>query len=229
MNTTNNKPEPKIPSFALKDCALIAIATHKRANTLKEFRDHIENLNADSLYYHFWANLLLPRFEEREYINDFASWVRHSLADTKLAEQLAVLDPLLFHSQEELRYRLLECIDDRLDESEYLRWFHAVQSFEFLRAQIVVFDTQITVNEPRQLSELTARMSVSSVYYHFIDARRRTEDKIDDFRHWLAFFGETYQPLIDHLTAIDPYFSTLAELRQQVVVSFKNFFAEHVL
>jgi hypothetical protein len=141
MNTMNNKPDPEIPPFVLKDCALTAIATHKSANTLKEFRDHIDTVSPDSLYYHFWANLLLPHFEEREYINDFASWVRHSLSDTKLAEQLAVLDPISFKDLEELRYHLLEYIDDRLEESEYLQWIHGAQRFEFIRSQIVVFDT----------------------------------------------------------------------------------------
>jgi len=229
MNTTNNKPEPEIPSFGLKDCALIAIATHKRADTLKELRDHIEDLSPDSLYYHFWANLLLPHFEEREYINDFAGWVRHSLHDAKLAEQLAVLDPVSFNDLEELRYHLLECIDNRLDESEYLRWSHATQRFEFIRSQIVVFDTQKKVSEPREMSALIPQISVSSVFYHFIDARRRTQDKVDDFRRWLAFFGESYQPLIDQLTGIDPYFSTLVELRQQVAATFQHFCAKQVL
>jgi len=228
MNEMNNQAKAKSPRFVLKDCALIAIATHKRADTLKELRDHIENLSADSLYYHFWANLLLPHFEEREYINDFAGWVRHSLADTKLAEQLAVLDPTTVNDLEELRYRLLECIDDRLDESEYLRWSHATQRFEFIRSQIVVFDTQTAVSHPREMAELIPRMSASSIFYHFIDSRRRTQDKIDDFRHWLAFFGDAYQPLIDQLTGIDPYFSTLVELRQQVATDFQKFFAQDV-
>lgn len=226
MNTMNSSPKPEIPPFALKDCALIAIATNKRANSLKELRDHIDNLSLDSLYYHFWANLLLPRFEEREYLNDFASWVRHCLSDTKLAEQLAVIDPVTFNNLEELRYHLLEYIDDRLEESEHLQWLHASQRFEFLRSQIVVFDTQTKVSEPHQMSALIPRMSVSSVFYHFIDARRRTTDKVDDFRHWLTLFGETYQPLIDRLTNIDPYFTNLVELRQHVAAAFQNHFAE---
>lgn len=228
MNVMNNAPETGIPPFVLKDCALIAIATNKRASTLKEFRYHLENLSPDSLYYHFWANLLLPRFEEREYINDFASWVRHGLSDTKLAEQLAVLDPTSFNDMEDLRYHLLEYIDDRLEESEYLQWMYAVQRFEFIRSQIVVFNTRTEVNEPREMPELISKMSVSSIFYHFIDARRRTSDKVDDFRQWLAFFGEAYQPLIDQLTGIDPYFSTLVELRQQLATTFQNYFAERV-
>lgn len=228
MNTMNNKPETEIemPRFVLKDCALIAIATNKRANTLKELRDHIDNLSLDSLYYHFWANLLLPRFEEREYINDFASWVRHSLSDTKLAEQLAVLDPTLFNDLEELRYHLLEYIDDRLDESEHLQWAYAAQRFEFIRSQIVVFDTRSEISEPSEMPELISRMSVSSIFYHFIDARRRTLDKVDDFRHWLGLFGEVYQPLIDQLSGIDPYFITLTELRQQLAAAFQKHLAK---
>lgn len=228
MNTMNNAPESGPPPFVLKDCALIAIATGKRASTLKEFRYHLDSLSPDSLYYHFWANLLLPRFEEREYINDFAGWVRHGLSDTKLAEKLAVLDPTSFDDIDDLRYNLLEYIDDRLEESEYLQWIFAVQRFEFIRSQIVVFDTHTEICDPHEMPELIAKMSVSSVFYHFIDARRRTSDKVDDFRQWLAFFGQTYQPLIDRLTGIDPYFSTLVELRQQLAMTFQNYFAERM-
>jgi hypothetical protein len=224
MNATDN--ESKVSPFVMKDCALIAIATNKRATTLKEFRDQIETLGHDSLYHHFWANLLLPRFEEREYLNDFAGWVRHSLHDAKLAEQMAVLDPTTFNDLEELRYHLLEYIDDRLDQNEYLQWAHASQRFDFIRSEIVVFDTHKQVATARELAELMPRMSVSSIFYHFIDARRRNEDRADDFRRWLAFFGETYLPLIALLSGIDPYFSSLVELRRQLADTFQAYFAE---
>ncbi len=215
-----------MPGFALKDCALIAIATSRCANTLKEFRDHIAALSEESLYYHFWGNLLLPRFEEREYNNDFAGWVRHSLHDAKLAEQLAVLDPTLFSDMQELRHQLLDYIDDRLEESEFLQWARATRQFEFIRSQIVVFDTHIKVRQPAEMAAHIADMSVSGIFYHFIDARRRTDDRMDDFRRWLGFFGETYQPLIERLSHIDPYFITLVELRQQIAATFDQYFAE---
>jgi Family of unknown function (DUF5752) len=227
MNAKSHPSNLDIPPFVFKDCALIAIATNKRATTLKECRDHIDNLSTDSLYYHFWANLLLPYFEEPEYINDFASWVRHSLHDRKLAEQLAVLDPTLYDDPEELRYHLLEHIDNRLEESEYLQWMRASQSFEFIRAQIVVFDSQIAVTDPGAFSDLIPRMSVNSLFYHFIDARRRTQDKVDDFRQWLGWFGDPYQPLIDRLAGIDPYFVTMTRLREQLAATFQDYFTEH--
>nr|WP_305906994.1 DUF5752 family protein [Methylomarinum sp. Ch1-1]MDP4519710.1 DUF5752 family protein [Methylomarinum sp. Ch1-1] len=40
------------------------------------------------------------------------------------------------------------------------------------------------------------------------------------------FFGETYQPLIECLAKIDPYFSSLTELRQAIAVVFQHHFAE---
>lgn len=229
MNAVNQTTPAKIPRFIFKDCALIAIAANKRATTLKEFRDHIETLGPDSLYYHFWANLLLPHFEEPEYINDFASWVRHSLHDAKLAEQLAVFDPTLYDDLKELRFHLLELIDDRLEESEHLQWAQATQRFEFIRSQIVVFDTRVSVGDPSEMPDLIPDMSANSVFYHFIDARRRTEGRVDDFRQWLSFFGDTYQPLIDRLADIDPYFITLTQLNQQLASTFQHFFTEPAL
>nr|WP_305906995.1 DUF5752 family protein [Methylomarinum sp. Ch1-1]MDP4519711.1 DUF5752 family protein [Methylomarinum sp. Ch1-1] len=188
MNSQNNLAVTQSrPFFALKDCALIAVATTHRAITLKEFRDHITELNQESLYYHFWGNLLLPRFEEREYNNDFASWARHSLHDAILAEQLAVLDPTSVTDIEELRLHMLEYIDDRLEESESLQWFRATQQFEFMQSKIVVFDTHISFESPVEMAAYIPNMSISSIFYHFIDARRRTEDNVDDFRHWLTF------------------------------------------
>jgi hypothetical protein len=228
MNAANDQTQTDIPRFVFKDCALIAIATHKRAATLKEFRDHIETLSPDSLYYHFWGNLLLPHFEEAEYINDFASWVRHSLHDTKLAEQLAVLDPTFYNNPEDLRYRLLEYIDDRLEESEYLQWSQASQRFQFIRSQIVVFESRTSVATPQEMVEMIPLLSANSIFYHFIDSRRRTESNIDDFRQWLGFFGETYRPLIDQLSKIDPYFITLTQLRQQLATTFQNNITEAV-
>jgi hypothetical protein len=228
MDAVNNQVQTDIPRFVFKDCALIAIATHKRAGTLKELRDHIETLSPDSLYYHFWGNLLLPHFEEPEYINDFAGWVRHSLHDAKLAEQLAVLDPTAYNNPEDLRYRLLEYIDDRLEESEYLQWSQASQRFQFIRSQIVVFESRTSVAAPQEMVELIPHLSVNTIFYHFIDARRRTESNIDDFRQWLGFFGETYRPLIDQLSKIDPYFVTLTQLRHQLAATFQHYFTEAV-
>ena len=218
----SNETETTINPFALKDCALIAIATGKQAMTLKELRDNLATINSNSIYHHFWGSLLEPRFEEREYNNDFASWARRGLHDDKLAERLAMVDPSVCSNLEALRQELLDIIEERLDESEYLPWMLATEPFEFIRAQIVVFDTDMRVERPEQLGELMPHLSTSSIFYHFIDARRRLSDGNDDFSCWLASFDGLYHELLTELACIDPYFETLSELRQQLTVIFQN-------
>lgn len=216
-----SRPEGADP-FAIKDCALIAIATGKQAMTLKELRDILVAIDANSIYHHFWGGLLEPRFEEREYNNDFASWARRGLHDDKLAERLAMVDPSFYSNLEDLRQELLDIIEERLDESEYLPWMLATEPFEFIRAQIVVFDTDKRVECPEELGESLPHLSTSSIFYHFIDARRRLSDRSDDFSFWLASFNGLYDELSTQLASIDPYFETLTELRQQLTVIFQN-------
>lgn len=210
--------------FSIKDCALIAIATGHRAVTLQEFRDCLAHIEESSIYYHFWGGLLQPRFEEREYNNDFSAWVRHGLHDAVLAERLAVVDPMAFPDLETLRRELLELIETRADEAEHLAWVRATRQFEFIRSQIVVFDTDHRLEQPDQLSQLVTALSTGSVFYHFIDARRRTPDAADDFSLWLAGLGSAYDPLRERLASVDPYFGNLTELRRQLTEVFAAYF-----
>jgi hypothetical protein len=229
MTTDTGKPDNASATsadgslFAVKDCALIAIATGRRAYTLTELRDRLEQVSADSIYFHFWGGLLEPRFEEREYNNDFAAWARHGLHDTTLAERLAMLDPSRVDDLEELRQLLLDVIDTRLDESEYLPWVRTTERFEFIRSQIVVFDTHRRLQRPQELVEVIAELSTSSVFYHFIDARRRQPDRRDDFQVWLDGFDREYAELCDRLAGVDPYFGTLTELRDELAGLFRRF------
>jgi len=210
--------------FGVKDCALAAIATGMHARDLSDFSTCLQNVHPGSIYYHFWGGLIQPRFEEREYNNDFAGFVRHGLHDAVLAERLAMVDPTDFHDTEMLRQELLELIDERLDEAEYLLWVRSEQPFEFIRSQIVVFDTGRRIKAPEDLAVEVPALSANSIFYHFIDARRRLEGGIDDFRFWLDSFGDTYADLGIQLAQLDPFFVTLSELRRQLGEVFHTYF-----
>jgi hypothetical protein len=205
-----------IDQFILKDCALAAIATGRRAQNLRELRDQLQIADAGSIYYHFWGSLLRPDFDDPEYNNDFASWARHALHDVKLAEQLGVIDPADYPDIEGLRQELLEIIERRLDETEFLAWAKRDQQFHFVRSQIVVFDTGRRFSTPQELTAAMPTLSLGSIYYHVIDARRREPIWIDDFRAWLGRFGDSYADVCKQLEELDPYFNTLAELRVQL-------------
>ena len=210
-------------SFTLKDCALIAIATGQQAQTLRELRDRLATTQLSCIYYHFWGGLLRPRFDDPEFQNDFAIWVRHSIHDKPLAERLALIDPTHFDDLEDLRRELIDVIEERLDESEVLPWTKASQRFYFVRSQIVVFDTGKRFHDPGDLKTLIPHLSAGSVFYHFIDARRRSSSGHDDFTEWLLGFADEYKALVDRIAIIDPYFTTLVDLREELACVFEKY------
>jgi hypothetical protein len=212
--------------FVVRDCALISLATGITAENLRELRDGLVEAPEASLYHHFWGRLLRPHFDEPEYLNDFASWVYHSLREKALAERMSLIDPTDFANMEGVRQELVELIEQRLDESESVPWAKTDQRFYFIRAQLVLFDTGLRVDHPAELSALLPRFSTSSLYYHFIDARRRNGSHCDDFCSWLAGYGDEFAELANRLAALDPYFSSLHETRRRVAEIFADQFGE---
>ncbi len=167
----NQPPEP----FQLRDCALVAQSTGFKAQTLAEFHDSLGRVDAASIYHHFWGRFLAPRFSEPEYSNDFASWVYRALHEKALAEKLSMINPTALGAIEDIREEVVECIAEHLDVSEYMPWAKADQRFYFLKSQIVVFDTGRDLEHPEDLLAVMPGMSLGSIFYHFIDARRRTD------------------------------------------------------
>ncbi|MBA2848026.1 hypothetical protein G4V39_05710 [Thermosulfuriphilus ammonigenes] len=211
--------------FLIKDCALVSISTGEKSHSLAELLDDLRRVHSGCLYHHFWGRLLRPSFEHPEYHNDFAAWAYRALHDQILAERLNIIDPQDYPDLEALRQELIDTIEERMDETEYTPWLKAETPFYFVRSQIVVLDTHRQLTSPEELPEAVLGMSSGSIFYHFIDARRRTSEGTDDFRAWMTAFGPEYQDLIRQLAAIDPYFVTLTELRQQLYEVFRDFFS----
>ncbi|MBW2466116.1 MAG: hypothetical protein JRF02_02355 [Deltaproteobacteria bacterium] len=212
--------------FAVKDCALITIATGIKVQNLKEFAAALKDVPAGSIYYHFWGRLLRPLFDEPEYNNDFASWAYRGLQDKFLAEQLSMVIPTDYVDMEGLRQEMVEVVEQRLDEFEYVPWSKADQQFHFLKSQIVIFDTGIRYENPIELVPQIINLSTGSIYYHFIDARNRTDDREDDFSSWLKGLSNEYDELVKTLCSVDPYFSSLKEIRLIVSNIFQEFFGK---
>jgi len=210
--------------FAVKDCALITIATGIKVQNLKEFAVVLKDIPLGSIYHHFWGRLLRALFDEPEYNNDFASWASRGLHDKPLAEQLSMVIPTDYKDLEGLRQELMEVVEQRLDESEYVPWSKADQQFHFLKSQIVIFDTGLRYDNPAELVPQINKLSTGSIYYHFIDARNRTEERHDDFSSWLNGFGNEFDNLSKDLCSVDPYFSSLKEIRLIVSNIFQKFF-----
>lgn len=210
-------------AFHVKDCDLITIATGKGARNLREFRAYLQDIHPGSLYYHFWSALLRTHEdrEYREYNNDFARWARFGLLDATLAERLAIVDPAGFETLDDLRTGLLDLIDQRIHEAGQIPPARPEEEFHFIRAQLVVFDTDHVVGTPGDLPETVEALPPSSIFYHFVDARSRSPAGLDDFSRWLGDDGR-YAALRQALGSLDLYFTSLPALRSELADLFRR-------
>jgi len=94
--------------YFMKSVSFI-IPTNYVAYDLKEFKDILDNITIDSIYFHiFEARLRLERKT-----NDFSNWIENSIGDRELAEDISKLDPYT-HTLEELRKVIIKIIEKRL-------------------------------------------------------------------------------------------------------------------
>ncbi len=209
-------------SLRVFDCAPVFIATGIHACTIRELIEGLRVVHPGSVQHHFWGRLLRPVIDEPEYSNDFAGWTGRELRDKVLAERLSVIYPTDFTNVEEFRHGIIDIIENRLDEDLISHTAMARQPFHFLRSQLVVFDTGTRIGDRSELADAVKGMSEGSIFYHFVEARRRTEKRCDDFSAWLESNSGDYHQLCVDLTAIDPYFSSLCEIRDRLENLFRQ-------
>lgn len=212
--------------FFVKTCSLAAIATGERASSLLELRDKLLSIDEGCIYYHFWGGRMNAKFTQSQYHNDFAGWAHLRLHDHVLAEKLSVIDPTEHDHLESLRQEILEVVESRLDDYEIVLWTKREDQFYFIRSTIIVFESKISIERPLDLPFALEKLPPSSIFYHFIDARMRTQEKQDDFSVWLRTNGDHYEDLIEKIQSIDPYFLSLTELRDELVQSTRQYFEE---
>jgi len=84
--------------------------------------------------------------------------------------------------------------------------------FFFMEATTVVFDTGMRISIPVNSRAPSGAMTGGSVYFHFLEARRRPPFGKDDFTVWLLENddGEKNRPYIEALARIDFYFTPLS-------------------
>lgn len=212
-----------MPAFEVKDCVLLSLMSGMPpACNLRELRDRLAACCQDVLYHHFCETTLVASFDYPDYRNDFAVWASKRLGDKVLAERLGILDPYSFSSLEDLRAEVLDIIDERLGESTLVPWARPGHEFYLMKATTVVFDTGERIHRPEDLIPAIRRMTSGSVYFHFLEARRRSPTGADDFSVWLPDFAPKWQPLVEALRRLDFYFSTLSQLKQQLIDLFEN-------
>jgi hypothetical protein len=204
--------------FEGKDCALITrMGGVPTAVNLRELRERVAVCPVECLFHHFCETQIRATFDDPEFRNDFSVWFARQLRDRVLAERLGVVNPYKVNTLDQLREVVLELLDERLYEVGYQAYAPVGADFRFMRAVTVVFDSGIVLERPDDLIERLPDFSQSSIYYHFIEARRRTQLRNDDFSAWLAGFGSGTERLIEKLASVDFYYLTLPELKKTLI------------
>ncbi len=207
-----------VSPFEIKSCALIVrMDGEPSAINLRELCDRTTRCSDDSIYHHFCEIQLRPTFDDPEFTNDFATWAYRALRDDVLAERLGILDPQTAGSIENLRTALLDVLEERLSEIDYIPWAGYGRAFYFMRASMVVFDTGVRLNRPDEIIWALKTMSRASIYYHFVEARRHFPEGNDDFSEWLRRNGPLGLRLDEEFSRMDVQFYPLRDLRQELL------------
>jgi len=206
--------------FKIVDCALTILSLGRSAQNLRELRDHLASVPAQSLSHHFYDSLLRPAFDDPEYRNDFALWARRQLHDALLAERLGVIDPMDYPDLEQLRQQLVDVVEDRLSEANEVPQAARGKEFHFLKSQFVILETGASATTIGELAEIIPKLSTGSIFHHVIETRRRQPGRPDDFSGWLEAWGAPSAPIRERLQAVDYHLWSLSELREQIALAF---------
>lgn len=212
-------------SFEIKACALIVqMDGQPSAINLRELLDRAAHCSDESIYHHFCENQLRPTFDDPEFTNDFATWAYRALRDDMLAERLAMLDPYTYDSIGELRAYLLDILEERLSQIDHIPWAGYGQAFYFMKASMLILDTQIRLVHPEEMLWVLRRMTNSSIYYHFMESKQRLRKNNNHLCDWLRAQNDLGMRLANVFDAVDGQFYSLGALRQEFL-----FRARHIV
>ncbi len=199
--------------FEFKQCVTIVKATGRNARNLREFRDALAVVSAESVFHHTYQYLLKGHI--LEYTNDFSQWAGAGLEESALAERLSSIDPYDFSDIETLRAELLKAVDDYLEGFPEPRDAMPGDEFFFNETITLVFKAGVHARNLAEFLMAIKYVDASSLYYHFCDARRRFGGKSNDFSQW--FDDELgKRDLAEKLRFIDPFMHSLEGIRERI-------------
>jgi hypothetical protein len=205
-------------AFRFKGCTEIRESLGLRADNERDLMERIETVPAESVYYHSVRSLLRRQVGPTRYLDDFAAWVATEVRDPALAERLAFSTPFDFPDIESFREHLLGILDDHLSNLRFApRALHG-GSFYFQRSHLVAIPLDVEARDVGALRAGVAAVDESSIYYHTVEAIRRSGDPRGDLAAWAA--DALHLPaLASELQEIDPFVMSLAGTRQRLLVA----------
>lgn len=188
----------------------------EKAVNLQELVANVRTCPDASIFQHMFQTLEEHHYISEGFSNDFSHWAFAACNEVELAERLAAIDIREFTSITPLRERLVHIIDNYLQKNPRAATRTAMEPFYFMAADLVVVPTPYVGRNLDEFAEGLRKVTVHSIYYHFIDARLRLKLNTSDFSVWLDQ-ELNLGAAAERLNQIDIYTSTLEGVRRGIL------------
>jgi len=188
----------------------------EKATNLRELLEVIKMCSDASIFQHTFQTLEEHHFILEGFSNDFSHWAFAACNEVELAERLAAIDIREFTSISGVRERLVHIIESYLQKNPRAGARAAMEPLYLMAADLVVVPTPYVARTLEEFAECLGKVSVHSIYYHFIDARLRLKLNTNDFSVWLEQELDL-EAAARRLNQIDIYTSTLEGVRQSII------------
>jgi hypothetical protein len=202
--------------FRFCTSSLFIEITGKKAFHLKEFVQILKQIDESSIFYHVHHAFREYNFAPGQYSNDFARWVADDLEEGTLAERLASINVRDFTDLASLRAKLIEVIEEYLNQAVEIRKAPPGREFFFLRSIGIVIPTRYEARNLEEFVRALKKVGMRSLYYHFFDARLRLGRKTNDFSNWIRVHLGNNE-IADKIDGLDPYFMTMDQLKEKII------------
>lgn len=181
----------------------------------RELLEGIEEVPADSIYFHTTNAFLRSRYITAPYANDFATWAAIQVRDRILGERLAVVDPFAFSDVEGLRIEIVSIVDDHLRRMEMVPRIVYGEPFHFMRSTIIAVPTGLRAHTLKEFASALKRVDLSVIYYHMFEPVRDPE-RVADPATWLEQ-SLGMPELAAKVRRLNPYVRSLQGLRARLI------------
>jgi hypothetical protein len=205
--------------YAMMSCAEVREILGRRAPGEQELLEAIEDVPADSIYYHTHSYYLRGKYAHDRYPNDFATWAAEHVRDRVLGERLAVVDPFALSDLEALRAQLAGLIESHLDELGFSPRALFGEPFEFVVAHVVPVPTGLDVRTRAGLRDALRAATHDTLYWHFFEDAFRRGRRTGSLVRWVADELRD-EPLASALGALNPYRMHLESFRASLLRAF---------
>jgi len=175
----------------------------------------IEEVPADSIYYHMHSYFLRHFYIVEPFPNDFANWAAVQVRDKVLGEKLSSVTPWQTSDLEVIRGQLVEIIDDHLSRIKAVPSVAYGTPFHFMMSRIIEVPTGVVATNLEEFLEAIKTVDASAIYNHIFEARLREKKGKSDFALWFEdVLGR--KELADKIERMDSYMFSLEGLRDKI-------------